>query len=497
MQEFSIQELQTKMETGELTSRQITEMYLGRIEAVDSSGPTVNAVMEINPDAVEIAAELDAERAAGNIRGPLHGIPVMLKDNIDTADKMMTTAGSLALDGHIAAQDSFVAQKLRQAGAVILAKANLSEWANFRSTRSVSGWSSRGGQTRNPYVLNRNPCGSSSGSAAAVAANLCAAAIGTETSGSIICPAQANSLAALKPTVGLVGRSGVIPISHTQDTAGPMARSVADLAVTLGALTGIDPRDPVTNESQGHALVDYRASLDPGGLQGARIGVARNFFGFHPGVDAIMEESLQAMKAHGAEIIDPVDLTLDELGPNMVEVLLYEFKADLNAYLQTTGPAMPARTLEEIIAYNSKHAAKIMPFFGQERMELAQEKGPLSDQAYLDALAACKKMARQDGIDKLIKEHNLDAITAPSGGPAWLIDPVNGDHYGGGSSGVPAAAGYPNLTVPAGYVYGLPVGINFIGGAYQEAKLIRIAYAFEQASKVRRPPQFLESAVIE
>lgn len=496
MEELSIRQLQDKMEAGELTSKGISEMFLERIEAVDKNGPSINSVLEINPEALEIAQKLDEERAAGNLRGPLHGIPVMLKANIDTADKMMTAAGSLALDGHIAAQDSFVAEKLRQAGAVILAKTNLSEWANFRSTRSTSGWSSQGGQTKNPYVLNRNPCGSSSGSAVAVAANLCTIAIGTETSGSIICPSHTNSVVGIKPTVGLVGRSGIIPISHSQDTAGPMARSIEDLAITLGALTGIDPRDPVTQESEGKVLSDYAAALDPAGLEGARIGVARNFFGFHPVVDEIMEESINALKDLGAEIIDPANLEIEELDSNMLEVLLYEFKADLNTYLQTVGPNMPVHTLEEIIAYNSKHANKIMPYFGQEMMEKAQEKGPLTDEEYIKALDNCRHLTREEGIDRVISEHQLDAIIAPSGGPAWLIDWVNGDHYGGGSSGVSAAAGYPNLTVPAGYVHNLPVGINFIGGAYQEAKLIKLAYAFEQGTNVRRSPEFLEEAVI-
>ncbi|MEK6221749.1 MAG: amidase, partial [Chloroflexota bacterium] len=391
-----------------------------------------------NPDSLAIAEKLDEERAAGELRGPLHGIPVILKDNIDTADKMMTTAGSLALEGHIAKQDSFVAQKLREAGAVILAKANLSEWANFRSTNSSSGWSSRGGQTKNPYVLDRNPCGSSSGSAVAVAANLCAAAIGTETDGSLICPAQTNGIVSLKPTLGLISRTGIIPISHSQDTAGPMTRTVADTATMLSVLTGVDPRDPATNDSTGKISADYTSVLDASDLKGARIGVARNFFGFDVEVDKIMEASIAAMKKAGAEIIEDANIEKeDEVGKTEIEVLLYDFKADLNAYLAEVEPELPVHNMQELIDYHNQHAEKMMPYFGQERLLSAHEKGPLTDKAYLDALATNHRLSRDEGIDATMKKHNVAAIIAPSGGPAWLTDWVNGDNYSGGSSSPP------------------------------------------------------------
>jgi amidase len=491
MEELTIGELQERMEAGSLTAVALCEAYLARVEKLDRSGPSLNAVIELNPDALEIAARLDQERGARGPRGPLHGIPIMLKDNLDTADGMMTTAGSLALVGPPAPQDSTVARKLRQAGAVILGKTNLSEWANFRSTRSTSGWSSRGGQTRNPYALDRNPCGSSSGSGVAAAANLCAATVGTETDGSVVCPAHANSIVGIKPTVGLVSRAGVVPIAHSQDTAGPMARCVADAAILLGAMTGVDPRDPVTEESRGRSYTDYTQFLDANGLQGARIGVARGFFGFHPGVDGIMEECIQEIRRLGAEIVDPAEVaTHKQLDDPELEVLLYEFKADLNAYLGGRGPDVPVSSLEEIIAFNEAHREQVMPYFGQESMLAAQSKGPLTEAAYLEALARCRQLARDDGIDATLREHRLDAIMAPSGGPAWLTDWVTGDHYGGGSSSPAAVAGYPNITVPAGYLFGLPVGVSFFAGPYQEPALIRIAYAFEQATQVRRPPAF-------
>ena len=496
MQELSIPEIQAQMQAGTLTARKLTEMYLARIDEIDQNGPTLNAVIEVNPDALSIADALDSERATSGPRGPLHGVPVMVKDNVDTADRMMTTAGSLALHGSIAPQDAFLVQKLREAGAVLLGKTNLSEWANFRSTRSSSGWSSRGGQTRNPYALDRNPCGSSSGSAVAVAANLCAVAIGTETDGSIICPSQTNGIVGIKPTLGLVSRSGIIPIAHSQDTAGPMARTVEDAAVLLGALTGVDPRDPATETSLDKAHTDYTKGLDADGLRGARIGVARNFFGFDPRVDAVMETCIQAMRDLGAEIVDPADVVVEGLGKTEVEVLLYEFKADLNAYLAGLGPDAPVHSLAEIIAFNQAHADTVMPYFGQERMLQAQEKGPLTDAAYVEALATNHRLARAEGIDATLERHNLDAIIAPSGGPAWLTDWVNGDHHSGGSSSPAAVAGYPSITVPAGYIFGLPVGISFFASAYQEPMLIKLAYAFERATHVRQPPATISSSIL-
>ena len=426
-------------------------------------------------------------------RGPLHGIPILLKDNIDTHDRMQTTAGSLALAGHIASQDSTVAAKLRSAGAVILGKTNLSEWANFRSTRSTSGWSSRGGQTRNPYALDRNPCGSSSGSGVAVAANLCAAAVGTETDGSIICPSNVNGIVGIKPTLGLVSRAGIIPIAHSQDTAGPMARTVADAALLLAALAGPDPRDPITMNGYGTRTSADDADgilrdLTADGLRGARIGVARAYFGFDPRVDRIMEESIRVIRELGAEIVDPVDLaSKKDLDQPEYEVLLYEFKADLDAYLAALGPDAPVHSLAEVIEFNERHADRVMPYFGQEIMVMAQERGPLTDEKYVQALADCRRLARDEGIDKTLAEHRLDAIIAPSGGPAWLTDYICRSSSGGSSS--PAAiAGTPNITVPAGYIFGLPVGISFMGAAWSEPQLIRFAYAFEQATKVRKPP---------
>jgi amidase len=442
-----------------------------------------------------IADALDAERAARGPRGPLHGIPILLKDNIDTHDRMSTTAGSLALVGSTPLQDATVAARLRKAGAILLGKTNLSEWANFRSNHSTSGWSSRGGLTKNPHALDRNPCGSSSGSGAAVAANLCAAAVGTETDGSIICPSHANGIVGIKPTVGLVSRAGIVPISHSQDTAGPMARTVADAAILLGALAGPDPRDAATESCRERALPDYTAFLDPDGLAGARIGVARNFFGRRSCVDRIAEESIAVLADLGAEIVDDLQLCASkELDDREFEVLLYEFKADLNAYLAGLGPAAPVHSLEEVIAFNRMHADRVMPYFDQELMVMALAKGPLSEDAYRTALETSRRLARAEGIDALLGEHRLDAIVAPSGGPAWLTDLVNGDHYTGcGSSSPAAVAGYPSITVPAGAVFGLPIGISFIGGAFSEATLIKLAYAFEQATNARQTPAFLPS----
>ncbi len=495
LEEVTIAELQAGMASGRWTAKAITQAYLERIAQLNRRGPELRAVIETNPDALAIAEQLDRERAAGHVRGPLHGIPILLKDNLDTHDRMTTTAGSLALEGSIPPQDSTVARKLREAGAILLGKANLSEWANFRSEQSTSGWSARGGQCRNPYALDRNPCGSSSGSGVGPAANLCAAAIGTETNGSIVCPSNANGIVGIKPTVGLVSRAGIIPISHTQDTAGPMARTVADAATLLGALVGVDERDPATAASAGRYHNDYTRFLDADGLREARIGVLRQAFGFHRDVDTILEQALRVLRERGAVLVDPVELPRGrDLGRNELTVLLYEFKHGLNAYLASLGPAAPVKSLKEIIDFNEKNKDREMPYFGQDLFLQAEEKGPLTEKEYTEALASIRKATREDGIDKVMDEHRLDAIFAPTGGPAWVTDLVNGDHFGGGSSGTPAIAGYPNITVPAGYVFGLPVGVSFFGRAWSEPALIRIAYAFEQATRVRRPPRLLPHA---
>lgn len=498
IKELTISDLQAGMAAGDFTAREIVEGYLARIEALDRQGPRLNAVIELNPDALAIADALDVERAARGVRGPLHGIPILIKDNIDTADGMTTTAGSLALAGSVAAEDAFLVRRLRAAGAVILGKTNLSEWANFRSTHSTSGWSSRGGLTRNPYALNRNPSGSSAGSAVAVAAGLCAAAVGTETDGSIISPAAHNAIVGIKPTLGLVSRSGIIPIAHSQDTAGPLARTVTDAAILLGAMAGADPRDPATGEGIGHALVDYSACLDPDGLRGARIGVARNMSSFHPRTIEVLDACLEIMRGCGAEIVDPADIeTAGRLSDPEFQVLLYEFKADLNAYLAGLGPDAPVHSLAEVIAFNETHRDEVMPWFGQEIMLMAEEKGPLSDAVYREALEVCRRLARDEGIDATLARHRLDAIVAPSGDAPPLTDLVNGDGGGAGSSTPAAVAGYPNITVPAGFVCGLPVGISFMGGAYSEARLIRLAYAFEQATTMRHPPCYLLTIALE
>ena len=490
--EITIGELQAGMTSGKYSARSIAEKYLARIDQVDKQGPALNSVIELNPDALAIAEALDKERKDKGLRGPLHGIPVMIKDNIDTADRMMTTAGSLALVGAKPPKDSIVAQKLRDAGAVILAKTNLSEWANIRSGHSTSGWSGRGGQTKNPYSLDRNPCGSSAGSGAGVSANLCVAAIGTETDGSIVCPSSSNGIVGIKPTVGLVSRTGIIPISHSQDGAGPMCRTVRDAAIVLGALTGIDVEDSATSESRERSYTDYTQFLKGDGLRGARIGVVRKTFGFHEAVDKIMEDALDAMKKQGAILVDPAPIeTAGKFGESEFMVLLYELKADLNAYLARLGPNAPVKTLQDIIEFNDRNREKEMPFFGQDTFLKAQEKGPLTTQEYLDALAKNHQLARKEGIDATMDKNNLDALVGPTGGPAWLIDHVDGDSFGGGSSGAAAVAGYPNITVPAGFVFGLPVGISFFGRAWSEPVLIRLAYAFEQTTKVRQAPRFL------
>jgi amidase len=494
LEEATIDGLQAQMAAGTLTSRRLTQAYLDRIASLDRSGPSLRSVIETNPDALAIADGLDGERKTKGARGPLHGIPILLKDNLDTADRMTTTAGSLALAGSIALRDSFVAQRLREAGAVLLGKANLSEWANIRSSHSSSGWSGRGGQCRNPYALDRNPCGSSSGSGTAVSANLCAAAIGTETDGSIVCPSTNNGLVGIKPTLGLVSRAGIIPIAHSQDTAGPMTRTVRDAAIVLAAIAGPDPRDPATADA-GRAPKDYRPWLDENGLRGARIGVARKYFGFHAGVDKVMEAALAEMKKRGAELVDPADIPhTGEYDESELTVLLYELKADLDAYLASLGPGAPVRTLADVIAFNEAHAKEEMPYFGQDLFIKAQEKGPLTDLAYVEALARNKRLAALEGIDAVMGQHKLDAIVAPTGGPAWMTDLVDGDHFGGGLSTPPAVAGYPHVTVPAGYVFGLPVGISFVGRAWTEPALIKIAYAFEQATRARRAPRLLPSA---
>jgi amidase len=494
LEQATVDDLQHHMESGKLTARSIVEIYLAQIESIDKSGPTLNSIIELNPDALSIADSLDKERQAKGPRGPLHGIPILIKDNIDTADKMMTTAGSLALVGAKPPKDSFLAKKLREAGAIILGKTNPSEWANIRSSHSTSGWSGRGGLTRNPYALDRNPCGSSSGSGAAVSADLATLAIGTETNGSIVCPSSANGVVGIKPTVGLVSRTGIIPISHTQDTAGPMCRTVRDAAILLSALTGIDPEDAATAASAGKAAPDYTKFLDPHGLRGARIGVVRKYFGFSDPVDALMEQSLAVLKQQGATVIDPAEIESTSKIDGELLVLLYELKADLNAYLARLGPTAPVHSLKEIIAFNEKNREKELPYFGQDLFLKAEEKGPLTTKEYQDALAKNLRVARAEGIDATMDKFKLDALVGPTGGPAWLTDLVNGDSDGGGSSGAAAIAGYPHITVPAGYIFGLPVGISFFGRAWSEPTLLKIAYAFEQATKVRKPPKFLTTA---
>ena len=485
----TIAELTSAMEAGTLTAADIVETYLARIEQLD---PLTRAIVEINPDARDIARALDAERAAGNVRGPLHGIPVILKDNIDTADKMQTTAGSLALVGPPATQDAGVVERLRAAGAIILAKANLSEWANFRSTRSSSGWSGRGRQTRNPYALDRTPSGSSSGSAVAAAANFAPVTIGTETNGSIVSPAAASGVVGIKPTVGLTSRAGVIPIAHSQDTVGPFARTVADAATALGALTGTDPRDPATIAAEGQAQIDYAQFLDAHGLRGARIGVARELYtGYSEHTDAIFEAALAVMREAGATLIDPADIpTARQIADLPPTVLDHEFKADLNAYLASR-PDLAVRTLADVIAFNEEHAAEEMPYFRQELLVRAEATSGLDDRTYLEALATNQRLAREEGIDAALQLHDLDAIVAPAGAPAFVIDQLNGNRGLGGSSTPAALAGYPLVTLPAGYAFGLPVNITLMGTAFSEPTLIRLAYAFEQAAQVWQAPQFL------
>lgn len=503
--EVTISDLHQKMKSGEITASSLARKYLNRIAEIDSDqresdinwpSPKLNSVIETNVNAVGIAEGLDKERAEKGARGPLHGIPVLLKDNIESADPTQTSAGSLALSD-VPWRDSFVARKLREAGAVILGKTNLSEWANIRSTHSTSSWSGRGGLTKNPYALDRNPCGSSSGSGAAVSANLCAVAMGTETDGSIVCPSSANGIVGIKPTLGLISRAGIVPISHSQDTPGPMARTVRDAAILLGVLGGSDPRDPATADADSKKQADYTQFLDPNGLRGARIGVARKYFGFSDAVDALMNALLEEMKKAGAVIVDPADLdSHGKFDDTETLVLMYELKADLNTYLASR-PTAQVRSLVDVIAFNEKHKDEEMLYFGQDFFIKAQEKGPLTTKEYVEALAANHKLSREQGIDATMDKLHLDAILAPTGGPAWVTDLANGDHAVGGSSNAAAVAGYPNINVPAGFVFGLPVGISFFGRAWSEPTLLKIAYGFEQTLKARQKPEFLQTAKIE
>ncbi len=493
LEEITIAELQAGLASGRYTAARLVALYLGRIAAMDRTDVSLQAIIETNPDALALAEQSDRERQAQGPRGPLHGVPVLLKDNIDTADRMTTTAGSLALEGSIPPRDAHLAERLRAAGAILLAKTNLSEWANIRSTRSSSGWSARGGQCRNPFVLDRNPCGSSSGSAAAVSANFGAVAVGTETDGSIVCPASANGVVGFKPTVGLVSRAGIIPISHTQDTAGPLCRTVADCAALLTVLAGPDPRDPATAQSAGHVEADYTRFLDPAGLRGARIGVARaKFFGYSDATDRLAEAALGVLRREGAIVVDPADIPhAGSYDDAELEVLLYELKADLNAYLSALGPAAPVRTLADVIAFNEREKAREMPWFAQELFVQAEAKGPLSTPAYRKALATCGRLSRVQGLDAILNRHRLDALVAPTGNPAWPTDLVNGDHFTGGSSTPAAVAGYPSISVPMGQAWGLPVNLSFIGRAWSEPALLRMAYAFEQITMHRKAPRFL------
>jgi amidase len=494
LNELTVAQLQEGMTAGRYTSRRLVELYLQRIAAIDKAGPNLRALIETNPDALAIADALDAERKAKGPRGPLHGVPILIKDNIDTGDKMLTTAGSLALTGGPAPRDAFVVQRLRAAGVVILGKTNLSEWANIRSARSTSGWSARGGQVKNPYVLDRNPCGSSSGTGAAIAANLAAVGVGTETDGSVVCPSAVSALVGIKPTIGLVSRTGIIPIAHSQDTAGPMARTVSDAAVLLNAMVGIDKSDAATASAPA-AREDYTAALRADALTGARIGVARaQYFGYSPPADALINAAIELMKTRGATIVDPADIpTASRLDACEIEVLLYELKADLNAYLATRGSAAAASTLKDLIAFNERERAREMPYFGQELFIRAEAKGPLTSPEYIAASTQCRRLARDEGIDGVMTKRQLDALVVPTLGPAWPTDLVNGDHITGGGSTPAAVAGYPSITVPAGFVGDLPVGILFMGRAWSESRLISLAFAYEQASRHRRPPRFIET----
>ena len=493
LDEITIDDLQKAFQSGQYSSHSLTEKYLARIQEIDKAGPMVNAVIELNPDALQIADALEVERRAKGPRGPLHGIPVLIKDNIDTSDRMSTTAGSLALVGSHPPKDAYVAAQLRKAGAVILGKTNLSEWANIRSSHSTSGWSGRGGLTRNPYALDRNPCGSSSGTGAAVSANLCVAGVGTETDGSVVCPSSSNGLAGLKPTVGLVSRSGIVPISHSQDTAGPMARTVRDVAILLGAMAGADAEDVTTANSQGKLFTDYTKFLDPAGLKGARLGVVRKYFGFNDAVDQLMDTLLGEMKRAGAEIVDPADIsTIGKFDDSELMVFYYELKADLAAYLARRGSSS-VKSLKDVIEFNELNRGREMPYFGQDIFLKSEQKGPLTSKEYLDALALNHQLSRAEGIDFVMDKFKLDALVAPTAGPAWITDLINGDHAAGNSSSAAAVAGYPNINVTAGYLWGLPVGISFFGRAWSEPTLLKIAYSFEQLTKARQKPRFLQT----
>ena len=496
LDEITISQLLDALRSGRSTSHALVQQYLGRIEANDHAGAGLHALIETNPDALQLADAADAERRAGRVRGALHGIPVLIKDNIDTADRMHTGAGSLALADSTPARDAFIAAKLREAGAIILGRTNMSEWANFRSTHSSSGWSGRGGQCRNPYVLDRSPSGSSSGTGAAIAANFAAVGIGTETDGSVTSPAAACSLAGLKPTVGLVSRAGIVPIAHSQDTAGPMARTVQDLAILLDAMTGEDPRDAATRGNASHTQASYAAALDPNGLAGLRLGVARKrYTGYNDALDRVFEDALRALKDHGAVIVDPADITTeDHIHGEETTVLLYEFKADLNKYLAGLGPDSAVKSLADVIAFNERERARSMPFFAQELMVRAQAKGPLTSPEYLRARATCVRFSRALGIDAVMVRHRLDAIVCPTQAPTWPIDLVNGDASGGNCTTPAALAGYPHITVPMGFVLGLPVGLSLFGKKWSEAVLLKAAFTFEQATRARRPPRFLPTA---
>ncbi len=491
LEEWTVEQLREAMETGKYTSKQLCELYLDRIEKKDQSEGGLNSVIEVNPDAIRIAEQLDKERQDGKVRGPLHGIPIMIKDNIDTGDKMMTTAGSLALVGSTAPDDAFIVKKLREAGMVLLGKTNLSEWANFRSSRSSSGWSGRGRQTRNPFALDRNPCGSSAGSGAAASGNMCAITIGTETNGSIVCPSSANGIVGIKPTVGLWSRDGIIPISETQDTAGPMCRTVADAAALLGACVGVDSADERTKESEGNSYTDYTQFLDNESLKGKRLGLLEGVFGYHERVDEVFEKVVEVLEEKGAEVVKNIKIEDDSIGRAGYDVLLYEFKDGLNKYLASR-PDLKVKTLSDIIQFNKENSDKEMPYFQQERMDHAEQKGDLTSQEYKDALETVVTVSR-NAIDTALSENQLDALIGVTGGPAWPIDLINGDHFGTGSSSPAAQSGYPNITVPAGFVHGLPVGMSIFASKYEEPKLIGIAYAFEQATQIRKAPKLLST----